>query len=166
LSSTKKIVENVCSTIFLVIPLPTTDMEISIDNNTREMKSNRQKEELTDKEEEIMLLFWQHGPLLVKEVMEYLPEPKPHVNTVSTFVRMLEMKGYIGHKAEGGAYRYFAVKPMEDYRRKTVKEVIRNFFNNSYKGAVCSLVEDDILSVGELRELLEMMESKDKNQES
>ncbi|MDE6528391.1 MAG: BlaI/MecI/CopY family transcriptional regulator [Muribaculaceae bacterium] len=124
------------------------------------MKESKPKTKLTDKEEEIMLLFWQNGPLFVREVMELLPEPRPHVNTVSTFVRALESKGYLSHEAVSGSYRYFAAKPIEDYRRRTVGEIIRNYFNNSYKGAVCSLVEDEKLSANELRELIEIMETK------
>lgn len=124
------------------------------------MRESKAKIKLTDKEEEIMLIFWQHGPLFVKEVMELLPEPRPHVNTVSTFVRALESKGYLHHESVSGSYRYFAAKPIEDYRRRTVGEMIRNYFNNSYKGVVCALVEDEKLSVDELRELIEMMETK------
>ncbi len=67
------------------------------------MKERQQKNKLTDKEEEMMLLFWQHGPLFVREVMEMLPEPRPHVNTVSTFVRALESKGYLSHEAVSGS---------------------------------------------------------------
>lgn len=116
------------------------------------------KNKLTDKEEEIMLLFWQNGPLFVKEAVDMMPKPKPHVNTISTYVRALESKGYLSHEAIGGSFRYFAVKPMEEYRRRTVGEMIRNYFNNSYQGIVCSLVEDDKISVDELRELVDMME--------
>lgn len=48
-----------------------------------DMRESRPKIKLTDKEEEIMLIFWQNGPLFVKEIMELLPDPKPHVNTIS-----------------------------------------------------------------------------------
>ena len=130
------------------------------------MKERQQKNKLTDKEEEMMLLFWQHGPLFVREVMEMLPEPRPHVNTVSTFVRALESKGYLSHEAISSSYRYFAVKPIEEYRKRTMGEMIRNFFQNSYKGVVCSLVEEEMLSVDELRELIDMMESNTKNKKS
>lgn len=130
------------------------------------MKDTKPKVKLTDKEEEIMLIFWQNGPLFVKEVMDLLPEPHPHVNTVSTFVRALESKGYLSHESLSGSYRYFAIRPIEDYRRRTVGDMIRNYFNNSYKGAVCSLVEDEKLSVDELRELIEMMESRSTKRKS
>lgn len=65
--------------------------------------------QLSPKEEAIMACFWQHGPLFVREILELLPEPKPHFNTVSTFVRGLEAKGWVGHEQIGNSYRYHAL---------------------------------------------------------
>ena len=45
---------------------------------------------LTVKEEEIMGWFWQKGPLFVKEMQALYDEPRPHFNTLSTMVRLLE----------------------------------------------------------------------------
>lgn len=77
------------------------------DDNMKE--SSGCKPHLTAKEEEVMRILWEHSPLLVKEVLEFLPEPRPHVNTVSTVIRVLEKKGYVGHTKEVGTYRYHAV---------------------------------------------------------
>ena len=63
------------------------------------MFKNRNKIVLTEKEEEIMKLLWEHGQMFVRQMVEYYNEPKPHVNTVSTLVRILEQKGYVGHEA-------------------------------------------------------------------
>ena len=61
---------------------------------------------LTAKEEEIMGFFWEKGPLFVKQMLEFYDEPRPHFNTVSTFVRMLEDKGYVSHRVLGNSYQY------------------------------------------------------------
>ena len=53
---------------------------------------------LTNKEKEIMDLYWTHGPMFVKELLEYYDEPRPHFNTLSTMVRILEKEGYLDHK--------------------------------------------------------------------
>ena len=63
---------------------------------------------LTAKEEEVMCLLWSEGPMFVKDMLELIPEPKPHFNTVSTVVRGLEARGYVTHKSYGGSYRYEA----------------------------------------------------------
>ena len=59
---------------------------------------------LTTKEREIMELYWQHGPMFVKELLEYYDEPRPHFNTLSTTVRILEKKGFLDHKQYGTSY--------------------------------------------------------------
>ncbi|MBD5241992.1 MAG: BlaI/MecI/CopY family transcriptional regulator [Bacteroides sp.] len=122
------------------------------------MFKNRNKIVLTEKEEEIMKLLWEHGPMFVRQMVEYYNEPKPHVNTVSTLVRILEQKGYVGHEAVGGSHRYHAIARMEDFRRKTFGELIRNYFGNSYMGAVSALVEEEKISVDELKKLIEQVE--------
>ena len=53
---------------------------------------------LTERETEIMEILWSNGPLFVREMLSHYPDPKPHVNTVSTTVRILESKGYVGHE--------------------------------------------------------------------
>ena len=63
---------------------------------------------LTRKEEVIMNHFWDHGPLFVRELRELYPEPRPHFSTLSTQVRTLQEEGFIGHKAYGPTYQYFA----------------------------------------------------------
>ena len=56
---------------------------------------------LTNKEKEIMTLYWQYGPMFVRELQEHYDEPRPHFNTLSTIVRILEREGYLGHKQFG-----------------------------------------------------------------
>ena len=63
---------------------------------------------LTAKEEEVMGFFWEKGPLFVKQLLEFYPEPRPHFNTLSTIVRGLEEKGYLAHTAFGNTYQYRA----------------------------------------------------------
>lgn len=124
------------------------------------MKAGRKKQVLTEKESQIMQMLWQHGAMFVREMVELYPEPRPHVNTVSTTVRILEEKGYVGHEQVGGSYRYFAIARMEDFRERSLTDLIRNYFNNSYKSAVSALVEDEKISVDELREIIDLIERK------
>lgn len=113
---------------------------------------------LTAKEEEIMNYFWHKGPLFVKELLDFYDEPKPHFNTLSTIVRGLEEKGYLSHKAFGKTYQYFAAVSEESFRRGTLKQVVRKYFNSSYLGVVSSLIEEEDISLKELKELIEKVE--------
>ena len=123
--------------------------------------------ELTAKEEEIMNFFWQHGPLYVKEILEFYEDPRPHFNTVSTIVRGLEEKGYISHKSFGKTYQYYATDSAADMGVKSLKSIISRYFKNSYLGVVSSLVKEENISVDELRRLLDEVEKSaaDHNQQ-
>ena len=113
---------------------------------------------LSAREEEIMGFFWEKGPLFVKEIVEFYDEPRPHFNTLSTFVRGLEEKGYVAHRAFGNSYQYYALVSREDFKKKTLKGVISKYFNNSYLGVVSSLVKEEEISVEELTELIREVE--------
>ncbi len=116
-------------------------------------------EKLTKKEEEIMNLFWEKGPMFVRELVEISPEPKPHFNTLSTIVRALESKGYLSHTNFGATHQYFAKVDKEQFNKMTLKNVVSKYFANSYMSAVSALVEEDKISVDELRELLEQIDA-------
>lgn len=120
---------------------------------------------LSPKEEAIMACFWQHGPMFVREVIEKLDEPKPHFNTVSTFVRGLETKGWLGHEAVGNSFRYFPLVDSSEYRKKSVGGFVDRFFGRSYTRFVSSLVQDEKISTDELRELIAMIEAGKKGDE-
>ena len=126
------------------------------------MAGKQKYKRLTEKETQIMRLLWEHGPMFVREMLEYYEEPRPHFNTVSTTVRILEEKGCVGHEAVGSAHRYHAVAQPADFRSRSLTEVVRSFFNNSYASAVSALVEDEKISVDELRHIIDMVEKRGK----
>lgn len=117
-------------------------------------------EKLTVKEEECMEYFWEKGPLFVRDLLELYAEPKPHVNTVSTVVRGLEVKGFLGHKSYGNTYQYFPLKSREEFKKGSLRQVISRYFNNSYLGAVSTLVKDEKITVDELKELIRQVENQ------
>lgn len=124
------------------------------------MKAGRKRQTLTEKEAVLMNLLWDNGPLFVREMVERYTEPKPHFNTVATTVRILEKKGYVTHEVIAGSHRFSAIVKKEDFSDRSLAEVIRDYFDNSYKKAVSALVEEEKLSVDELREIIELIESK------
>ena len=120
------------------------------------------KKNLTKREEEVMELFWREGPLFVKELIPFFDEPKPHINTLSTIVRGLEEKGYITHKVYGNTFQYYAAISKSEYGRKSLKNIIGQYFKNSYLNAVSSLVEEEEISIEELKQLIEKIKDKQK----
>ena len=124
------------------------------------MKAGRKRQALTEKEGRIMQMLWERGPMYVREMVELYDEPRPHFNTVSTQVRILEEKGYVGHEVVAGSHRFFAVARKDDFRERSLAEVIRDYFDNSYKNVVSALAEEEKISVEELREIIDLVERK------
>jgi predicted transcriptional regulator len=124
------------------------------------MKKGRKKTLLTAREEEIMQMLWSGGPKFVRELVEMHPDPKPHFNTVSTIIRILEEKGFVAHEVVGTSYRYFATCKQEEFRDRTLGSVIKGYFNNSYLGAVSTLIQEEKITVDELKELIDIIEKQ------
>ena len=118
-------------------------------------------EKLTKREEQLMRIFWEHGPLFVRELVEMADEPKPHFNTLSTWVRLLEAKGYLGHESFGSTYRYYPLISEQEFGRGTLTNVVGRYFKDSYMGAVSALVEEEKISLDDLRELIRRIEEHD-----
>ena len=118
---------------------------------------------LTKREEEIMELFWTKGSLFVKEIIEYFPSPKPHYNTISTIVRILEDKGYVGHEQFGNTHRYYALISREEFSRKSIKEIVSKYFNKSYVSVISMFVKEEKISLEEIQELIKEAKSIQNN---
>ncbi len=112
-------------------------------------------QKLTAKEEEVLRLIWQLGTCTPKEVQALYDEPLPHINTVAQSFQSLERKGYLKHTPKGRGYIYEAVISPEGYGRNGLKDIIRDFFEGSYKKAVHSLMQDEHFDEAELWAFLE-----------
>lgn len=119
-------------------------------------------QKLTEKEEEVMTFFWQKGKLAIRDVVALYPEPQPHFNTISTYVHILERKGYLSREKAGNSLIYSPAVELDDYRKSTMKGVIRRFFDNSYMKIVSTFVHDEQISVEELKELIKIVEQNKK----
>lgn len=118
---------------------------------------------LTPKEEELMQLLWEHEPIVISKLIDFYPDPKPHFNTVSTVMKRLEVKGFVGHNEIGGSFQYYSKVKKDHFRRKGLKEFIKNYFGGNYYGVVSALVEEEKISADELKELIDLINSKGKN---
>ncbi|MDR0395082.1 MAG: BlaI/MecI/CopY family transcriptional regulator [Tannerella sp.] len=117
---------------------------------------------MTAKEEEIMSFFWERGPLFVKQIHDGYSERKPHYNTISTIVRGLEEKGFLGHTAYGNTHQYYALLSKEGYHHLSLKGLIGKYFNNSYRRVVTTFIEEEELTIEELKSLIREVEEKHK----
>nr|WP_299384596.1 BlaI/MecI/CopY family transcriptional regulator [Allomuricauda sp.] len=117
-------------------------------------------QKLTNKEEEVMKILWKLKKAFVKEVLREMKGTKPHYNTLSTIIRNLQEKKYVGHEAFGNTHRYFPLITMEAYRKKYINSTIADYYDNSYKSLVSFFAKEEKISVEELKEIIELIEKK------
>ena len=115
---------------------------------------------LTNREEEIMEVFWEKGSMYVKDVIDLLTGPKPHYNTISTIIRGLEDKGFVAHEQFGNTHRYFAIISREEFSKNSIKNLVSKYFNTSYASVVSMFVEEQNISTEEIQELIRQVESR------
>ena len=119
-------------------------------------------QKLTNKEEEIMHILWKLKKAFVKEVLVEITEDQPHYNTLSTIIRNLEEKGFVAYNAFGNTHQYYPIVSRETYRKRFMNTAIKNYFDNSYKSMVSFFAQEDKISADELREILDIIEKKNK----
>ncbi len=118
-------------------------------------------DKLTKAEEEIMQLFWQHGPSTVSQLIKQMDEPHPPHSTISTFVRILEKKGFVDHKAYGRTYEYFPIVEKSAYSKFSLKKLVGGYFDGSLNSLVSFLVKEEDLSLKELSKIIDEHQNED-----
>jgi predicted transcriptional regulator len=115
---------------------------------------------LAKREAQIMQAIWNLKHAFVKDIVEAMPEPRPHYNSVSTMVKLLEKKGFVSHEKLGNAHRYFAVVKKEDYQEEVVDDVVKGFFDNSPMKLVNYFAKEQKLDAAELERLLKIIKDQ------
>ena len=114
---------------------------------------------LAKREEQIMQVYWELEKAFIKEVIPHLPDPKPHYNSVATMVKILEEKGFLGHDSVGNLYRYFPIISREDYQKHAMKDIVSQYFDNSYPRMLAFFAKEQNLTEDELKEILQMIKT-------
>lgn len=117
---------------------------------------------LAKREEQIMQVFWELNEAFIKEVIPHLPDPKPHYNSVATIVKILEEKGFLGHEILGNLYQYHPVISKEEYQKHAMKDIVKQYFGNSYPRMLAFFAKEEKLSEAELKEVLKIIKSNKK----
>ncbi len=120
--------------------------------------------ELTKAEEQIMHILWKMERGFVNDILEKLPVPKPAYNTVSTIVRILQRKGFVGHKAYGKTHEYYPLISKKEYTKKYFKGFLKNYFENSYQVLTSFFTRENNLSIEEMEDLRSLLDEQIKAQ--
>ena len=115
---------------------------------------------LTKAEEQIMQVIWRLEKAFLKEIIDGLPNPKPHSNTVATIIKILTEKEFVGVKVFGRTHQYFPLVSKDAYSKTTMKSLVKGYFEGSFSNAVSFMVKENNLSVEELELLLKQLKKK------
>ena len=111
--------------------------------------------QLTKAEEQVMQYLWEIEEGAVQQVRDCFKEPKPSRTTVSTMLRILETKGFVGHIANGRIHTYYPLIRKEDYSKHQLFGMMKNYFNNSFASMASFFAKESDLSIQEMEALLE-----------
>jgi len=115
---------------------------------------------LTRAEEQVMMVLWKMGSALLMELVDNMPAPKPHKNTVATILKILVEKEFVSIEQLGRIHRYHPAVSKEAYSKATLTGVAKGYFQGSFKNVVSFLVDEKKLSVADLELLLKQLKKK------
>ncbi|HEY8895280.1 MAG TPA: BlaI/MecI/CopY family transcriptional regulator [Niastella sp.] len=115
---------------------------------------------LAKREEQIMKVFWDLNKAFIRDIIPHLPDPKPHYNSVATMVKILEEKGFLGHETVGNIYCYYPIISRDDYQSFAMKDIVSQYFDNSYPRMLAFFAKEQNLTEEELKEILKNIKSK------
>jgi len=116
-------------------------------------------QKLAKREEQIMQVFWNLKRAFIKEVLPELPDPKPHYNSVSTMIKVLEEKGFLAHDVVGNIFQYFPMVSKEDYQKHAMKDVVSQYFDNSYANMLAFFAKEQKMTDDELNEIINLIKA-------
>ena len=113
-----------------------------------------------------MQILWNIEQGFIKDIISYFPEPKPAYNTVSTIVRILEKKDFVGHKAYGKSHEYYPLMSKKDYTKSFFRYFMKNYFSDSPSEFASFFAKNEKLDAKELEEILKIMNTQGNENQS
>ncbi|MCW8092729.1 BlaI/MecI/CopY family transcriptional regulator [Alteromonas sp. ASW11-130] len=116
--------------------------------------ARKKSQQLTDAEQEIMQLLWEHNEMSVKEIAACLSEKRPTAyTTAQTLCRILVDKDYAEFRKEGRAFLYKAKISQSDARKGALSTLLSKFFGNSPELLAQHLIKDTDIKLEDLESL-------------
>jgi len=129
-------------------------------SNQKNMSKSKLQKTLTKAEEQVMQALWQTGEGFLKDIIDAMPVPQPHSNTVATLLKILGDKGFVTSKPAGRNNLYQPLVTKAQYSRQSLGTLVSSYFDGSYSSAVSFLVDQKKLSVQDLEMLLQQIKNK------
>ena len=110
---------------------------------------------LTKVEEQVMQVVWKIREGFIRDIMDVLPAPKPHQNTVATMLKILVEKEFVGIRLYGRQHQYYPLISRDAYSKASMKSLVKSYFGGSYSDAVSFMVKENTISLEDLETLLQ-----------
>jgi len=108
-----------------------------------------------------MQIFWDIKSGFVKDIIDRLTDvPKPPYSTISSVVRILERKGYLGFNAYGKTYEYYPLISKTEYRKQSFKKLLNNYFDGSKQSLLSYMVSEEELSKEDIASIKAIIENQ------
>ncbi|WP_205573278.1 BlaI/MecI/CopY family transcriptional regulator [Flavisolibacter nicotianae] len=117
---------------------------------------------LTKAEEQVMQAVWKVKQGFIRDIIEALPAPKPHQNTVSTILKILVDKEFVGINVFGRQHQYYPLVSKDAYSKSSIKNLVKGYFGGSFSDAVSFMVKENSLSIEDLETLLNQLKKAKK----
>lgn len=115
---------------------------------------------LTEAEEELMNMIWEHGQVFMKDILEMYPEPKPATTTIATLLKRMQNKGFVGYNLMGNSRQYYPLVKKSAYFSTHVNHLIKNFFGSSAIQFASFFTAETDLTEKELEDLKKIIDSE------
>jgi len=115
--------------------------------------------QLTRAEEQVMQIVWEIKKGFLKDIVERFPEPKPAYTTVSTVIRVLIKKGFIGFKSYGKTNEYFPALTKSEYFKGNIKPMINNYIEGSPVRLALFFTSESV-TLTELEEIRQLIDER------
>lgn len=117
---------------------------------------------LTKAEEQVMQALWKTGEGFIRDIMDALPVPKPHQNTVATILKILVEKEFAAINVVGRQHQYYPLVSKEAYSKASMKTLVKGYFDGSFSDAVSFMVKEKSISLEDLETLLQQLKKAKK----
>jgi BlaI family transcriptional regulator, penicillinase repressor len=117
---------------------------------------------LTKGEEQVMQIVWKVKEGFIRDIMDALPSPKPHQNTVATLLKILVEKEFVGIHLFGRQHQYYPLISKDQYSKASMKTLVKGYFGGSFSEAVSFMVKENSISVDDLETLLQQLKKAKK----
>lgn len=115
---------------------------------------------LTKAEEQVMQVLWKLDNPFLRDVIDAMPNPKPHQNTIATLLKILVEKEFVGITVMGRQHQYYPLVSKDEYSKRTIKQIVKGYFEGSFSNVVSFMVKENNISIEELESLLQQIKKQ------